>query len=84
MSARRWNAVDDLEKRETGRDARRHNMTVKALATIPTAFLTGIAARSVFTFLERFDPSPSTAGLLFAYVVVSIAPFLVFVPRLRP
>jgi hypothetical protein len=55
-------------------------MKLRALATIPTAFLTGIVAPLGYRLLERLDPNPSTiATPLIAYAVVSIAPFLVFV-----
>jgi hypothetical protein len=56
------------------------SMTLKALATIPTAFLTGIVAPLGYRLLGRLDANPSTmATPLIAYAVVSIAPFLVFV-----
>jgi hypothetical protein len=54
-------------------------MTLKALATIPTAFLAGIVAPLSFSAWEQLDPVPSRASGLIGYAVVGLAPFVVFV-----
>ncbi len=55
-------------------------MTMKALATIPTAFMAGVFAPLGYRRLQRLDPNPSIMAIpLIAYSVVSLAPFLIFV-----